>query len=171
MIRALQIVAVLALLALVLRNLPGDSGPTETPVSNAPQYVATGARWQRFDANGDVAVAATAERLMGYSGGEKALIGLRIDQLGGEDVWSLQAPSGHQAAEDQPLQRPGAAPATLEAQSLWIDKARQQLFSDEAVTWVDGDSRARAQGFDGDWAGRSVRLRGDVNVRFARPQN
>ena len=181
MIRALQIVAVLALLALVLRNLPGDSGPTETPVSNAPQYVATGARWQRFDANGDVAVAATAERLMGFSGGEKALIGLRIDQLGGEDVWSLQAPSGHQAAEDQPLrldapvtgtlQRPGAAPATLEAQSLWIDKARQQLFSDEAVTWVDGDSRARAQGFDGDWAGRSVRLRGDVNVRFARPQN
>ena len=114
MIRALQIVAVLALLALVLRNLPGDSGPTETPVSNAPQYVATGARWQRFDANGDVAVAATAERLMGYSGGEKKLIGLRIDQLGGEDVWSLQAPSGHQAAEDEPLRLDAPVTGTLQ---------------------------------------------------------
>jgi len=36
MIRALQIVAVLALLALVLRNLPGDSGPTETPMATSP---------------------------------------------------------------------------------------------------------------------------------------
>lgn len=182
MIRALQIVAVLAALALVIRNLPGDPGqPSGVSRDDAPQYVADGAQWQRFDATGEVAMAATAERLEGYSGGAKKLIGLRIDQLGGEDVWSLQSPAGHQSAENEPLQleapvkgelqRPGKAPATLAAKTLSIDKDREQLSSNDPVTWIDGDSEASAQGFDGDWAGRSVRLRGDVNVRFARPKN
>lgn len=182
MIRALQLIAALAVALLILRNLPGDheTGDAERRAGDAPQYVAEGATWQRFDTDGDVAMSASADQLQGFSGGEKRLMALRIDQLGGDDVWSLQSPSGHQASEDArlrldapvtgTLQRNGAAPATLEAATVWVDKDQEQLSSDEAVTWIDRGSEARAQGFEGDWAGRSVRLRGDVNVRFTEPQ-
>ncbi len=180
MIRLLQLVIAVAVIALIIRNLPGDREPSEAVASDAPQYVAEGARWQRFDDQGQLLMGATADTLQGFSGGEKRFTTLQIDQLGGEDVWQLQSPSGHQAAEGEPLQlqgpvtgtlqRPNQGEATLDAANVWVDRETQQLYSDDAVTWTDGASEARAKGFDGDWAGRSVKLRGDVNVRFARPQ-
>lgn len=180
MTRLLQVLTALVVIVLIIRNLPGDRDPGERVASDAPQYVADGARWQRFDDQGQLLMAATAESLQGFSGGEKRFTTLRIDQLGGDDVWQLQSPSGHQAAEGEPLrldgpvngilQRPNQGTATLDAANVWVDREKQQLYSDDAITWTDGASEARAKGFDGDWAGRSVKLRGDVNVRFARPQ-
>lgn len=179
MTRLLTLLVVLAAVFWLLRQIGSDATPTARSMDDPPQFIADGVRWQRFDADGQRYLEGTAVALKRYRDGRSTFETLALERLGGEDAWEMRAPSGEQDHDDAPLQlhapvngslqRPDGNTAEWTAGQVFIEQTTERLFSNEPVQWNDAVSSARADGFDGDWDGSRVTLRGEVHVRYASP--
>lgn len=150
----------------------------ETPKARQPRYQLLGAEWTRYDAQGRATLHATADTIRYYDDKSAELEHLNMDRLGSQPgPWHLTAPRGYAPANQQRMQLTepvkmrgqlkNGEPLELTAETLWVDYARREVYTDSAVNVTAPYREVDAVGMRADWAGTRLQLLKNVRVTYA----
>lgn len=175
----------LLLTTVVAALLPWARGPA--PDADAgraaaaePRHWLRGARIARHGADGRLLMLVEAESVDWFDDRSARLTALRVSRLGGQDVWTLTAPSGHAPPAERRLMLegpvlaegrwPNGDPFRISAPHLWIDALRREVATDGRVVLEAPGRRIRALGMRADWDGERLELLAQVEARHALPR-
>lgn len=153
----------------------------ETSAARVPTYVADQATWVRYGSDGSPLVRAVAERIDYYDDRSVVLTTVSVDRLGGEQGhWHLEAPRGTVPPNaERMLLQPEVAitgeprsdlPTTIAARDVWVDWDKRTISSSSPVRGQAPNRAIAAQGWQTDFDGAQVQMRGQVEVQYDAPR-
>ncbi|WP_028009029.1 LPS export ABC transporter periplasmic protein LptC [Solimonas flava] len=153
---------------------------TAAEPARVPQYVADGAVWTRYGADGTPMVRAQAQRIDYFEDRSMTLDTVTLDRLGGEQgSWHLEAPRGIVPANEQRMRlEPDVAvrgqarglPTTIAAREVWVDWEKKTIRSDLPVQARAPGRVATASGWESDFDATRVQMKGNVEMHYDAPR-
>lgn len=156
--------------------------PVEVPVADdtlRPRYVLSGAKWTRYDAQGQQRFSVQAD-LIEYFDDESATL-TEIDARlpgGDESRWTLLSPGGRVPAGERLILLTGPVtgrglnddgePLDFETPELWLDPEQQTFRTEAGVHLRSPGFSGTAKGLLGNWQQQSFQLLGNVRMDYAR---
>ena len=144
--------------------------------ADAPRYYIKNAAWTMLGPSGTPEYRMRAELAEYFDDQSARLSQLRDDDLAGEQVWTISAPSGYAPPHQRRMLLNGPITANgqwadgqqfqLDTDHMWIDTLRRELYTDAEVLLTSALRRIQARGLRADWRGDSLQLLDQVSVRY-----
>ncbi|MGH8445760.1 MAG: LPS export ABC transporter periplasmic protein LptC [Solimonas sp.] len=178
------LVLIVAAAVIVTNAMKRDKQLAATPATGddrIPVYIAHQATWTRYGADGLPMVSAEADRIDYFEDRSMSLITVSMDRLGGEQgPWHVKAPHGTVPANEQRMRlepdvtvrgdAKGGLPTTIAASEVWVDWDKKTITSDKPVRAVAPGRTATASGWQSDFNGTRVQMKGNVEMQYDAPR-
>jgi LPS export ABC transporter protein LptC len=173
----LPILAVLGVLFATWRGATPITAPVTVTTAGQPRYTLSGARWTRYDEQGQASFAAQAQTIDYYNDESARLHEVELRGLGGiGSPWQIKAPLGIAPAHARRMLLSGPVTAigrwpegesvSFVTPELWVDQDSREISTEAAVKLVSASRSADATGLRADWEGKTLELLHDVRVNY-----
>lgn len=143
---------------------------------DAPRYYIKDATWTMLGPTGEAEYRMQAELAEYFDDQSARLSELRVADLAGEQIWTINAPSGYAPPRQRRMLLNGPITADgqwadgqqfqLNTEHLWIDTLRREIYTDAEVLLSSALRRVQARGLRADWRGDHLQLLDQVRVRY-----